>query len=74
MTMELQVWQIIALSLLGFYAIVENLSISVFANQALIMGTITGLIMGDLKTGTCCWSDITIDGARYTGIWWCKCT
>ena len=49
--MELQVWQIIALSLLGFYAIVENLSISVFANQALIMGTITGLIMGDLKTG-----------------------
>ena len=49
--MEIQVWQIIALTCLGFYGIVENLGISVFANQALIMGTITGLIMGDLKTG-----------------------
>ncbi|EAD7632611.1 PTS sugar transporter subunit IIC [Listeria monocytogenes] len=49
--MELQIWQIIILSLLGFYAIVENLGINIFANQALIIGTITGLVMGDLETG-----------------------
>lgn len=49
--MNIEIWQIIVLSLLGFYAIVENLGINIFANQALIMGTITGLVMGDLKTG-----------------------
>ena len=69
--MELQVWQIIALSLLGFYAIVENLSISVFANQSLIMGTITGLIMSDLKTGLAGGATLQLMGL---GIWWCKCT
>ncbi len=69
--MELQVWQIIALSLLGFYAIVENLSISVFANQSLIMGTITGLIMSDLKTGLAVGATLQLMGL---GIWWCKCT
>ena len=49
--MNIEIWQIIVLSLLGFYAIVENLGINIFANQALIMGTITGLVMGDLEMG-----------------------
>lgn len=49
--MQIELWQIILLSLLGFYGIVENLGISVLGNQALIMGTLTGLIMGDVKTG-----------------------
>ncbi len=49
--MHIELWQIILLSFLGFYGIVENLGINIFANQALIMGTITGLIMGDIKTG-----------------------
>lgn len=49
--MQIEMWQIILLSLLGFYAIVENLGICILANQALMMGTITGLIMGDLTTG-----------------------
>ncbi|MDR2975993.1 MAG: PTS sugar transporter subunit IIC [Streptococcaceae bacterium] len=49
--MDLQVWQIIILSLLGFYAIIENLGTSVLGNQALIIGTITGIVMGDITTG-----------------------
>lgn len=49
--MQIYFWQIIALSFLGFFAIVENLSTNVLANQALILGTITGLIMGDIRTG-----------------------
>lgn len=49
--MNIEIWQIVVLSFLGFYAIVENLGINVIANQALIVGTITGLIMGDVTTG-----------------------
>ena len=49
--MNIEIWQIIVLSLLGFYVIIENLGINVIANQALIVGTITGLVMGDLTTG-----------------------
>ncbi|MWO10697.1 PTS sorbose transporter subunit IIC, partial [Escherichia coli] len=40
--MNIEIWQIIVLSLLGFYVIIENLGINVIANQALIVGTITG--------------------------------
>lgn len=50
--MNIEIWQIIVLSLLGFYVIIENLGINVIANQALIVGTITGLVMGDLTTGS----------------------
>lgn len=49
--MHLEIWQIVALSLLGFYGIVENLGTNVLAGQALIIGTISGLIMGDITTG-----------------------
>lgn len=49
--MNIEIWQIVLLSFLGFYAIVENLGINIIANQALIVGTITGLIMGDVTVG-----------------------
>lgn len=49
--MNIEIWQIVVLSMLGFYAIIENLGINVIANQALIVGTITGLVMGDITTG-----------------------
>ena len=66
--MQIEMWQIILLSLLGFYAIVENLGICILVNQALMMGTITGLIMGDLTTG------FTAYGVRDSSIWRCECT
>jgi PTS system mannose-specific IIC component len=49
--MEIHMWQIIALTLLAFFAICENLSTSVLANQPVIIGTIAGIIMGDMKMG-----------------------
>lgn len=49
--MEIQFWQIIILTLLAFFAIVENLSTSVLAAQPVIIGAITGIVMGDLTTG-----------------------
>lgn len=49
--MSIEVWQIIILALLGGVAIIENLGSNVIMNQALILGTITGLIMGDLTMG-----------------------
>lgn len=49
--MEIQFWQIIALSLLAFFGICEHLSTTVFQTRPVIIGTIAGLIMGDWQTG-----------------------
>lgn len=49
--MEIQLWQIILLSALAFFAICENLSTSVLGAQPVIIGTIAGLILGDVKMG-----------------------
>ena len=49
--MEIHMWQIIALTALAFFAICENLSTCILANQPVIIGTITGIIMGDMKMG-----------------------
>lgn len=49
--MEIQFWQIVLLTGLAFFAICENLSTSVLANQPVIIGTIAGLIMGDMQMG-----------------------
>lgn len=49
--MEIQFWQIILLTLLAFFAICENLSTAVLANQPVIIGTIAGIIMGDMPMG-----------------------
>lgn len=49
--MEIQLWQILALTALAFFAICENLSIAVMATQPVIIGTVAGIIMGDMKMG-----------------------
>lgn len=49
--MEIQLWQIILLTALAFFAVCENLATSVLGGQAVIIGTITGIIMGDMKMG-----------------------
>ena len=49
--MGIQVWQIIVLTFLAFFFICEGLSTSIFANQPVIIGTITGIVMGDIGTG-----------------------
>ncbi len=49
--MEIQIWQIVLLTLLAFLAICENLSTSVLGNQPVIIGTIAGIILGDVKMG-----------------------
>ena len=49
--MEIQFWQIILLSLLAFYGIVDALQTSIISTYPVIIGTIAGIIMGDIKTG-----------------------
>ena len=49
--MEMQLWQIILLTALAFIAVCENLSTSVITSQPVIIGTIAGIIMGDMKMG-----------------------
>ena len=49
--MEIQIWQIIALSLLAFFGICEHLSTTVLQTRPIIIGAIAGLIMGDWQTG-----------------------
>ncbi len=49
--MDIQAWQIIILTALAFFAICENLSTAVLGCQPVIIGTITGIIMGDMKMG-----------------------
>lgn len=60
--MRIEFWQIILLSLLGFYGIIENLGTAILGMQALIIGTITGLIMGDLTTGLAVGATIQLMG------------
>ncbi|MBE6107941.1 MAG: PTS sugar transporter subunit IIC [Erysipelotrichaceae bacterium] len=49
--MEIQFWQIIALSMLAFFGICEHLSTTVLQTRPVIIGTIAGFIMGDWQTG-----------------------
>lgn len=49
--MDLAIWQIILLSLLAFFGVVEMLGTNIFAGQAVIIGMIAGIIMGDITTG-----------------------
>lgn len=49
--MQIQFWQIILLTILAFFGICENLMTSVCAGQPVIIGTIAGIIMGDMTTG-----------------------
>lgn len=49
--MEIQIWQLIILTLIAFLCTPEVFSIAVLKNQPVMYGMITGLIMGDLQTG-----------------------
>lgn len=49
--MEIQMWQIIALSALAFFAICEGLSTAILGNVPVIIGTIAGIIMGNMPIG-----------------------
>lgn len=49
--MEIQMWQILALSALAFFSICEGLTTAVLGNVPVVIGTIAGLIMGDMPIG-----------------------
>ncbi|MEI5992161.1 hypothetical protein A5881_003717 [Enterococcus termitis] len=49
--MNIEIWQIILLTLLAFIGVVEMLGTNILAGQAVIIGMLAGIIMGDIKTG-----------------------
>ncbi|MDQ0177945.1 PTS mannose/fructose/sorbose/N-acetylgalactosamine transporter subunit IIC [Bacillus chungangensis] len=49
--MDLAVWQIVLLVLLAFYSIIDSLSLNIGCQYPVIIGTVTGAIMGDVTLG-----------------------
>lgn len=49
--MEIQLWQILALTLLGYVGVYDSLNTKLGTFEPVIAGFITGLVMGDVKTG-----------------------
>jgi len=49
--MEISLWQLIILTLLAFVAQIDTLALDIGIGKPLIVGTITGLIMGNLQMG-----------------------
>ena len=49
--MELQVWQIIALTILSMILIWDSLSTAIFDGKPMFAGILAGIIMGDITTG-----------------------
>ncbi|GER73541.1 PTS mannose/fructose/sorbose/N-acetylgalactosamine transporter subunit IIC [Weizmannia acidilactici] len=49
--MDLAVWQIILLVILAFLSILDALSLNIGCQYPVIIGTIAGIIMGDIKLG-----------------------
>ena len=49
--MEIQVWQIIALTILSLIFIWDSLMTAVFDGKPIFAGIIAGIIMGDITTG-----------------------
>lgn len=49
--MEIQIWQIIALTILSLIIIWDSLSTAVFDNKPIFTGILAGIIMGDLSMG-----------------------
>ncbi|MDO1604938.1 PTS sugar transporter subunit IIC [Lactobacillus sp. YT155] len=49
--MHIEVWQIILLTLLAFWMIIDQLTVVVLGNYPLLVGLVAGIIMGDIKTG-----------------------
>ncbi|MFB6469213.1 PTS mannose/fructose/sorbose/N-acetylgalactosamine transporter subunit IIC [Cytobacillus sp. Hz8] len=49
--MDLAVWQIIILVILAFFSILDSLTLNIGCQYPVIIGTFTGLIMGDITLG-----------------------
>ncbi len=49
--MEIQVWQIILLTALAFWMIIDQLTVVVLGNYPLLVGLVSGVIMGDVTIG-----------------------
>ncbi len=49
--MDIQLWQIILLSLLAFFSVYDSLSLQIIGTFPVLVGTVAGLIMGDLTMG-----------------------
>lgn len=49
--MEIQLWQILALTFLGWFGVYDSLNTKLGTFEPVIAGFITGLIMGDVKIG-----------------------
>ena len=49
--MEIQTWQIIALTIVSLIFIWDGVSTAIFDNKPIFAGIIAGIIMGDLATG-----------------------
>lgn len=49
--MQIEIWQLICLTLIAFIVTPEVFSIAILKNQPVMYGLITGIIMGDIKTG-----------------------
>lgn len=44
-------WQILLLTALAFWMIIDQLTVGILCNYPLLIGLVAGIIMGDLKTG-----------------------
>ena len=49
--MEIQMWQIIALTILSMILIWDSLSTAIFDGKPMFAGILAGIIMGDITTG-----------------------
>lgn len=61
-------WQILLLTLYAGYQILDELQINSSAGSAVFAGLISGLVMGDLKTGLY-WRDDATDDLRGRNFW-----
>ncbi|MFT9452627.1 PTS sugar transporter subunit IIC [Liquorilactobacillus ghanensis] len=44
-------WQILLLTMLAFWMIIDQITVGILCNYPLLIGFVAGIIMGDLKTG-----------------------
>lgn len=49
--MHIAIWQIIVLTALAGWMIIDQLTLALIGNFPLLVGLVTGIIMGDIKTG-----------------------
>lgn len=44
-------WQILLLTMLAFWMIIDQITVGILTNYPLLYGFVSGIIMGDVKTG-----------------------